>query len=134
MDSGPTTSAYSRRRVSAPQIGSTIGDYELRQVVRSDGAATVFAAYHATLRREVELRVLRGELVADDPEARRRFREGARMMAGLEHPGVTPIYGFGESEDTAWTAPRRLHAPSLADDVRAGRVTGRHTVAVIEEL
>jgi serine/threonine-protein kinase len=111
-----------------------IGGYELRGVLREEGAATVFAAHHLGLRRDVELRVLRPEAVADDPSARERFRAAAVAIAALEHPGMTPIYAFGELDDSAWIASRRLDGPSLADELAAGAVTPRRTLAAVEEL
>lgn len=48
----------------------------------------------APLGREVALKEIQARH-ADDPASRSRFVREAEITAGLEHPGVVPVYGLG---------------------------------------
>lgn len=56
----------------------------------------MYRAHDAELDREVALKVLRGE---GDTELAARFREEARIVARLEHPGIVPVHDAGRLPD-----------------------------------
>lgn len=53
----------------------------------------VLDAFAPDLGQHLAVKQLRPEL-ADDPEARGRFKEEAEIMAKIAHPGVLPVYGL----------------------------------------
>ncbi len=59
------------------------------------GLGIVYKAWHEDLRRYVAVKFLQ-EQYASDPELRARFLREAEITAGLEHPGIVPIYGIGQ--------------------------------------
>ena len=77
------------------------GDVEKRYVLKrgekpkEGGQSQVWRAMDLELKREVAVKRLKTELI-DSPAARRRFDREAEIIARLDHPGVVPIYGFGE--------------------------------------
>jgi WD40 repeat protein/tRNA A-37 threonylcarbamoyl transferase component Bud32 len=62
------------------------------------GLGEVFVARDEELGREVALKKIQ-DCHADHPENRARFLREAEITAGLEHPGVVPVYGLGRYAD-----------------------------------
>ncbi|MBV8230573.1 MAG: serine/threonine protein kinase [Planctomycetaceae bacterium] len=62
------------------------------------GIGRVYLAYDEGLNREVALKQLRRRY-ADDSQLRSRLLFEAEVTAGLEHPGVVPVYGLGQYAD-----------------------------------
>jgi serine/threonine-protein kinase len=71
--------------------------YELGQELDRGGMGVVYAAHDRELGREVALKVL-ATTVADSESAERLRRE-ARIIAGLEHPGIVPVHDVGSLPD-----------------------------------
>jgi tetratricopeptide (TPR) repeat protein/tRNA A-37 threonylcarbamoyl transferase component Bud32 len=62
------------------------------------GLGQVYVARDAELNREVALKEIQLQY-ADESESRNRFLLEAEITGGLEHPGVVPVYGFGQYSD-----------------------------------
>ncbi len=62
------------------------------------GSGEVWRAHDPSLDREVALKILRAER-AQDPGDVARFLHEARVTAGLQHPGVIPVYALGTTAD-----------------------------------
>ena len=58
----------------------------------------VYRARDMRLDRLVALKVVRAELLGD-PEARRRFRREAQIVARLQHPSIVAVYDYGTFPD-----------------------------------
>jgi eukaryotic-like serine/threonine-protein kinase len=71
--------------------------YNLVRFMASGGMGSVWLAEDAVLKRRVALKVLDLAAPADDLDVR-LFRE-ARILAGLEHPGIVPVYDAGTLAD-----------------------------------
>ncbi len=77
--------------------GSLLGPYEVLAPLGAGGMGEVYRARDPRLGREVAIKVLPQEFVAD--EARRhRFEREARLLGALNHPGIAAIYAFEEVE------------------------------------
>src|SRR5262249_3785491 len=72
--------------------------YELLQEVGQGGIGVVFRGRDRLLGRELAVKVLR-EAYQDNPEARRRFTEEARVGSQLQHPAIVPVYEPGSFGD-----------------------------------
>jgi serine/threonine protein kinase len=74
--------------------------YELIEVIGQGGMGTVYLARDHALDREVALKVVTlapGAAEASNPDSR-LFAE-ARILAGLEHPGLVPVHDLGTLAD-----------------------------------
>jgi len=118
-----------------PEGGERYSDF--LEIARG-GMGVVYAGVDRQLRRPVALKLVRTEGPAPrhpflaappDPgshegsrfrELRARFFEEARITAGLEHPGVTPVYEIGETPGGVPYYTMRLvrGARTLADAIR----------------
>jgi serine/threonine-protein kinase len=70
------------------------GKYRIEQLLGRGGMGAVYRARDVRLDRLVALKVVRSELLAD-PEARRRFRHEAEIVARLRHPSIVSIFDYG---------------------------------------
>lgn len=78
------------------------------------GLGEVFVARDEELGREVALKAIQ-ERLADDPTNRARFIREAEITGNLEHPGIVPIYGLGQSADgRPYYAMRFIEGETLA--------------------
>lgn len=72
------------------------GRYALQEVVGEGGMGTVYRAHDAELDREVAVKVLR---FPGDAGWVERFRQEARVIAALPHPGIVPVHDAGMLPD-----------------------------------
>ena len=71
--------------------------YEAQGLIGRGGMGSVYAARDSALGREVALKVLSAPLAG--PEGAARVLREARIIAGLEHPGIIPIHDVGTLSD-----------------------------------
>ena len=82
------------------------------------GIGEIFVARDSELKREVALKEIKPER-ANDFSSRARFLLEAEITAGLEHPGVVPIYGLGTHPDgRPYYAMRFIRGDSLLQAIR----------------
>jgi serine/threonine-protein kinase len=74
-----------------------IDRYEVTDKLGEGGMGVVYRAFDATLAREVAIKVIRREVLAN-PETRKRFDHEAMAAGMLKHPGIVTIYDRGEFE------------------------------------
>ncbi|WP_406695264.1 protein kinase [Singulisphaera sp. Ch08] len=90
------------------------GRYILIRAHAKGGLGEVFVARDEELGREVALKSIQ-ERLADDPSNRARFIREAEITGNLEHPGIVPIYGLGQSADgRPYYAMRFIEGETLA--------------------
>lgn len=100
-----------------------IGDYRVTSLLGRGGMGTVYAAFQASLEREVALKVLSPALSAD-PVMRRRFRVEARATAALHHQHIVPIYDFGEVNGLLFFTMEKIDGVSLDQHIARARRAG----------
>ena len=84
------------------------GRYQRLELLRRGGMGEVYRALDTECGREVAVKKIRADL-SGDADVQRRFREEAELTAGLEHPGVIPIYGRGVDESgLSWYVMRLI--------------------------
>ncbi|HEV8268285.1 MAG TPA: protein kinase [Thermoanaerobaculia bacterium] len=76
------------------QPGTTLGRYRLIERAGAGGMSEVWRAEDETLHRTVAVKVIL-EPIARDASYGERFLREARLVAGLEHPHILPVYDFG---------------------------------------
>lgn len=73
------------------------GRYEVLKLIGEGGMANVYLGYDIILKRDVAIKVLRGDL-ADDDKFIRRFKREAQSASLLNHPNIVQIYDVGEED------------------------------------
>jgi serine/threonine protein kinase len=74
-------------------IGELIKHYRIQEVVGQGGMGIVYRALDENLQRPVAVKVLSADF-RDDGEFVERFRQEARIQAGLNHPNVATLFDF----------------------------------------
>ena len=71
--------------------------YEIVKSIGEGGMANVYLAQDSILDRQVAVKVLRGDLSADDKFIR-RFQREAQSVSNLSHQNIVEVYDVGEEE------------------------------------
>ncbi|MGZ6989334.1 MAG: serine/threonine-protein kinase [Thermoanaerobaculia bacterium] len=102
--------------------GTVLGRYRLLEKAGVGGMSEVWKAEDETLKRTVAVKVILGPVAADS-SFRERFLREARLVAGLEHPHVLPVFDYGSATiDGAEFS--YLVMPLVAGGSLKGHVTG----------
>ncbi len=90
-----------------------LGHYVLIELIGEGGMGMVFKARDTRLNRIVALKVIRGELLDSQPDAIRRFRREAQMVAQLMHPNVVVLYDLNEANGLHYLAMEYVEGVDL---------------------
>ncbi len=95
-------------------IGRTLSHYKVLEELSRGGMGVIYRAIDLNLDREVALKLLLPELVAD-LERRRRFLQEAKAAAALEHPHIAAVHEVDEAEGITFIAMELIRGESLRD-------------------
>jgi serine/threonine protein kinase len=97
-----------------PDLAGAYRQYEVGRYIGGGTYGDVFQARELLSGREVALKILRQQWVAE-PEAVMRFRREATVLARLSHPNVVRVHNFGRYGASFFIAMDYLDGPSLVD-------------------
>jgi serine/threonine protein kinase/tetratricopeptide (TPR) repeat protein len=100
-------------------LGSFVGPYEIVALLGVGGMGQVYRARDGRLGRDVAIKVLPPDVIADADRLARFDRE-ARLLAALNHPNIAAIYGIEESAGIRALVLELVEGPTLADRLAAG--------------
>jgi eukaryotic-like serine/threonine-protein kinase len=89
--------------VGAPQqlqAGQRLGRYRIVQPIGAGGMGEVYLAHDTELERDVALKILTGEVAADQ-QRMQRFVQEAKMASALNHQNIITIYEVGQADGRA---------------------------------
>jgi serine/threonine protein kinase/cyclophilin family peptidyl-prolyl cis-trans isomerase len=90
------------------------GRYEVVRELGRGGMAVVFLARDPLLGREVAVKVLSPQLLADR-DFRARFDREARVIAAMQHHAIVPLYDHGTEDGQPYLVFRYMEGGSLAE-------------------
>jgi serine/threonine protein kinase len=122
-------------KLESPRIGGTIDEiYRVRGVLGSGGMGTVYLAHDEQLQREVAVKLIHEDKLADI-HMEERFLAEARAMARVQHPNVVTIHAFGSRRGQPYLVMEYVPGASLAAWRRQqASMTSAVAVAVLEAL
>src|SRR5262245_46758907 len=95
LDDSPSSGAAP----SESFIGHKIGNYEVLSLMGVGGMGEVYLARDARLDRQIALKLLPSQFIAD-PAQVRRFEREARAASALNHPNIITVHDIGQEGDT----------------------------------
>ena len=108
--------------MSSGLIGSRLGRYEILSEIGQGGMSVVYKARDTELEREVAVKVMHAFL-AEQPEARARFRREAVAVARLRHPHIIEIFDYsGESATESYIVTELVDGFALSELVQQGAI------------
>ncbi|HET8643841.1 MAG TPA: protein kinase, partial [Vicinamibacteria bacterium] len=96
------------------QPGQHVGPYQIVTLLGCGAMGEVYRARDLRLRREVALKVLPEETVAE-PSFAARFEEEARAVSAIDHPNVVAVHDVGRDGPTAWMALELVEGRTLRE-------------------
>jgi len=84
-------------------IGRVLSHYRIQEEISRGGMGVVYRAFDTRLEREVAVKVLPPELVADESN-RRRFVQEAKAAAAIHYPHIATIHEIDEAEGVHFIA------------------------------
>lgn len=117
----------------AAHIERRIGRYLLRGEIDRGGVGIVYRAWQADLKRELALKMLLPARL-ETQDALHRFRREAELMAGLDHPGILPVYEVGESGGSPYYSMKLAEGGNLAARIPALRGQFRECARLVADL
>ncbi|MBX9680214.1 MAG: protein kinase, partial [Gemmataceae bacterium] len=125
---GETTPAVSGAPTASERIRGSIppervGRFEVRRTLGEGAFGKVYEAHDPKLDRAVALKV--AKLDRGDAEQRvRRFLREAKAAANLRHPGIVPLYEFGEEDSRFYIASAFIRGRTLQEEIAARKQSG----------
>jgi len=106
------------------QVGRRVGGrYEIFEVAGEGGRGRVFRATDLDLGGEVALKILRKNVLAEDPELLEWLKSEIRMSRRITHPNVVRTYDYGEADGVTFITMEYVQGVSLRRVLNArGRV------------
>jgi predicted Ser/Thr protein kinase len=119
-----------------PSVPRTVDNkYRIEQLIGRGGMGAVYRAHDVRLDRLVALKVVRAELLGD-PDARRRFRREAQIVARLQHPAIVSVFDYGTFADgAAYLVMEFVRGEDLRRVMqREGRLEPRRAVRILSAV
>jgi serine/threonine-protein kinase len=94
---------------------TTIGKYQIQDVLGQGGMGIVYRAFDPLIHRTVAIKTITKAALdpADLQYALTRFRHEAQAVGRLTHPRITQIYDYGEDMETAYIVMELVNGQSL---------------------
>jgi formylglycine-generating enzyme required for sulfatase activity len=89
-----------------------IGGFRILESLGAGGMGVVYRAQDETLHRQIALKLLAPHLAVSEQD-RARFKHEAQVAARLSHPGIVPVFHFGEDKGFLYIASELVEGESL---------------------
>jgi Tol biopolymer transport system component len=113
--------------------GSRIGLFEVTGSLGAGGMGEVYRARDTRLGREVALKILPAEFVAD-AERLARFDREARTLAALNHPHIAHLHGVEDSGAVRALVMELVEGEDLAVRLKRGRLPLNEALAIARQI
>ena len=138
LQSLSATAAFSNGRIPdlsgrALDPGESLGPYTILEFIGAGGMGEVYRARDSNLNRDVALKV-RPATVALDEDRFTRFTREAQILATLNHPNISAIYGLESSGGVQALVLELVEGPTLASRIARGRVPISEALTIARQI
>lgn len=110
-----------------------IGKYKIIRLIGEGGMSAVYEAEHEMLGTKVAIKVLH-PVLSSNAQIKERFRNEARVMAALNHPGITKVIDFDEQPQQLSIVMEYLEGEDLNQKIKTnGPLTEKQFVEIFSQ-
>jgi serine/threonine protein kinase len=110
-----------------------LGDYELLEELGRGGMGVVYKARQVSLNRVVAVKMILGGVLAN-PAAIRRFHAEAEAAAGLDHPGIVPVFEVGQHGGQHYFSMSYINGQSLSQRIAESPLLPREAARIMVQV
>ena len=114
-------------------IGQTISHYKILEKIGEGGMGVVYQATDTRLGREGAMKILPEKFV-EDRQRMSRFQREAEILASLNHPNISTIYGLEEADGVRALVLELFEGPTLAERIADGPIPVEETLRIALEI
>lgn len=114
-------------------VGEQFGSYVLEEAIGRGGMGVVFRARQLEPKRTVALKLMRAGALAA-PDELKRFEHEAHAVAALDHPGIVPVFEYGQIEGIRYFSMPWVQGESLEVVLKQGALEPREAARVALEI
>src|SRR5215813_15094634 len=112
-------------------INATLNQYQITAAIGAGGMGEVFRARDTRLNREVAIKVLPKDFVADGDRTR-RFEQEAKTLAALNHPNILTIHEAGVHDGAPYLVSELLEGQTLREEISGSGAVSAPNSAVAD--
>ncbi|MBX7246201.1 MAG: protein kinase [Candidatus Sumerlaeaceae bacterium] len=113
------------------EVPTEIAHYKLARILGRGGMGEVWQAFDTKLERDIALKVMRRELLANEEAVKRFYRE-ARAVARLNHPNIVQVYSIGEEHGMIYMVMEMIEGDTVTQKLKAkGRLSIEESVDIL---
>lgn len=101
-------------------VPEQLGMFKLTRLLGRGGMGEVWMGFDTSLERNVAIKLMRKELLANQ-EAVRRFGREARAVARLNHSNIVHVYTFGEEDGLMYFVMEMVEGETVADRIKEAK-------------
>ena len=127
-------SEMSKPHESQIEIPERIGQYKVEKVLGQGRFGVVYLAFDEIAKRRVAIKVPHGELIKtlEDVEA---YLAEARIVAGLDHPNIVPVYHVDRTEDgSCYVVSKNIEGGNLKTRIEKDPPTREQTIEIVAAI
>jgi serine/threonine protein kinase len=91
-------SKSSIKKVQDELIGTTLGEFEITEIIGHGGMGTVYGAIHPHIGKKAAIKVLKSS-ISENKDMMGRFQAEAKAVNAIRHPNIVDIFSFGQIEN-----------------------------------
>lgn len=110
-------------------VHSSLGPYEIQEVLGAGGMGEVYRARDPRLDRDVAIKVLPDRL-ASDAQSLPRFHREAKAVAALSHPNILAIFDIGVDQGVTYAVMELLEGRPLSKMLSESALGWRQSVEI----
>jgi serine/threonine protein kinase len=115
-------------------IGKQIGKYTITRLIGEGGMASVYEGEHEALGTKAAIKIL-NPILSANKQIRERFKNEARMMASLDHPNITRVLDYEESDTYLAIAMELLTGEDLSNRIKnKGKLPEEEIKRIFEQI
>ncbi|MDP1591658.1 MAG: protein kinase, partial [Prosthecobacter sp.] len=84
---------------TAAELGELLPEYDIEKLLGRGGMGAVYKGTQKSLDRPVAIKILSATLDESDQGFADRFKNEARALGKLKHPGIVGVYDFGTAAE-----------------------------------